>query len=233
MSNRQRTGEDVEFVPVKKAKAKAKAAKVAVKALSLDQASDQAAKADQAPLARTAAEQGAVDRTAQRRAEKGKLPVITKHEKAGFNFSHEAGDSTAAFGVLQDVFATGDPALTAALIDQLANLTRVNEQYEPFRLKALLSFVRALRPENEAEGLLAVQMAAVHDSMMRAAESFRSAKQIELFDSASKAVNKLARTYTMQMDTLKRIRTKEQSIHVHHHSREGGGGGEQKARAIS
>lgn len=90
-------------------------------------------------------------------------------------------------------------------------------------MRALLASVRAVAPRDETEALLAVQMAAIHDATLRAAATLAKSKQLEAYDTTSNAMNKLARTFTLQLDSLKRYRTTEQSIRVHHTYREGGG----------
>lgn len=63
--------------------------------------------------------------------------------------------------------------------------------------------------------MLACQMAAIHKSMMTAVHRLTRAQVLKQQDSASNMVSKLARTYTTQMETLKRYRsTGEQKIRV-------------------
>jgi hypothetical protein len=72
--------------------------------------------------------------------------------------------------------------------------------------------------------MLALQMGAVHLASMRAALYLSHATELPQYDSAAKAVTKLARTYTAQMEALKKYRTGgEQNVTVKHvHVHEGG-----------
>ena len=72
--------------------------------------------------------------------------------------------------------------------------------------------------------MLAAQMAAVHEAMMRFTEQLAQANTLAEQDSAERTVNKLARTYVTQMEALKRYRTGgEQNVTVQHVSVSEGG----------
>jgi hypothetical protein len=73
------------------------------------------------------------------------------------------------------------------------------------------------RPRDDTEALLACQMAAIHNAIIVAARQLNHVENIPQQDSASNMFNKLARTFAMQMDTLKRYRaTGTQTIQVQH-----------------
>ncbi len=113
----------------------------------------------------------------------------------------------------------------------------------------MLSVVKSIRPQNQLEAMLAAQMAAVHLASMTMTRRLAHVETLDQQDSASRALTKLTRTYAMQMETLKRVRSKgEQKVtveHVHVHEggqaivgtvatagpdRAGGGGAAQKTR---
>ncbi|MGM0584951.1 MAG: hypothetical protein ACQEUZ_09910 [Pseudomonadota bacterium] len=67
------------------------------------------------------------------------------------------------------------------------------------------------------EAMLAAQMGAVHMAMMQASRRLTNADLLPQYDSALKAMDKLARTYAQQMEALKRYRTGgEQKVTVQH-----------------
>ena len=93
--------------------------------------------------------------------------------------------------------------------------------------------------------MLAAQMAAVHIATMTFARRLNHVENIPQQDSAARAFNTLARTFTAQMEALKRYRTGgEQKVTVQHvtvneggqavvgnvSAAPGGGGGEPKGR---
>ena len=65
--------------------------------------------------------------------------------------------------------------------------------------------------------MLAAQMAAVHNATMAAARRLAHVESLAQQDSASNMLNKLGRTFTAQVEALKKYRsTGEQSIRVQH-----------------
>ena len=81
----------------------------------------------------------------------------------------------------------------------------------------MLSVIRGIQPRDEAEWMLAAQMAAVHVATMAFARRLAHEENIPQQDSAERAFNKLARTFAVQMEALKRYRTGgEQRVTVQH-----------------
>lgn len=108
----------------------------------------------------------------------------------------------------------------------------------------LIGALRGIEPRDEVEAMLAAQMVAVHNATMKVAEQFSRVENLMQFEAQEKAYNKLARTFTTQVETLKRYRTNgEQKVTVQHvHVSDGGqavighvstgeGGGKRKRRA--
>jgi hypothetical protein len=88
----------------------------------------------------------------------------------------------------------------------------------------MLSVVRSIKPKDQLESMLAAQMAAIHMATMKFAGRLSRVKTIVEQDSIERGLNKLARTYTTQMEVLKRYRTGgEQNITVQHVSVSEGG----------
>jgi hypothetical protein len=88
----------------------------------------------------------------------------------------------------------------------------------------MLSVVKGIKPKDQLEAMLAAQMAAIHTATMTSARRLARVEIIAQQDSAERALNKLARTYAMQMEALKRYRTGgEQKVTVQHVSVNEGG----------
>jgi hypothetical protein len=107
-------------------------------------------------------------------------------------------------------------------IRHLANA--VHEKGQPCSselLNAGLAIVDGIRPENEIEALLAVQMAAAHTLAMECLGRARRAENIPQLDANGNMSNKLLRTFTAQVEALSRIRRggKQKVVveHVHVH----------------
>jgi len=67
-----------------------------------------------------------------------------------------------------------------------------------------------MQPKDAAELLLTTQIAAIHQATMMLAQRLNHVDNIPQQDAAERALNKLARPFAAQMDTLKRYRSKRQ-----------------------
>ena len=91
-------------------------------------------------------------------------------------------------------------------------------------LNFMLSVVTGIKPKDQLEAMLAAQMAVIHTATMTFTRRLAHVETIEQQDSAERALNKLARTFAMQMEALKRYRTGgEQKVTVQHVSVNEGG----------
>ena len=88
----------------------------------------------------------------------------------------------------------------------------------------MLAVISGIAPRDEIEAMLAAQMAAVHMATMTFARRLNHVENIPQQDSAERAFTKLARTFTTQMEALRRYRTGgEQKVTVQHVSVSEGG----------
>jgi hypothetical protein len=114
-------------------------------------------------------------------------------------------------------------AVVTGIIGQIASLgsqaTRIDEGASNFAI----GFVDSMEPKDAAEALLFTQMAAIHQATMMLARRMNHVENIQQQDAAERALNKLARTYAAQMDTLKRYRSKGQMVRVERVTVESGG----------
>jgi len=78
------------------------------------------------------------------------------------------------------------------------------------------SVIVGSKPKDAFEAMLAAQMAAVHLATMRVAGTLSGAQFPRQIGSAGRSLNQLARTFAMQMDTLKRDRSSGQQVVVKH-----------------
>ena len=158
-------------------------------------------------------------------------------EAAGFDNEHWTSPHSDPhlWGLqLADAFGTRSRAVISTFMAQLAALCREShwdDEAHQWRLdeneySAALAMVNSIKPRNEMEAALAAQMVAIHLLQMKVA-----ARAIKYeYDTKTVAVaGKLARTFTMQLESLQRLRgrhkTTRQSIrvkkelhqHVHYH----------------
>lgn len=115
-----------------------------------------------------------------------------------------------AFGSKSDVFVQG-------LVGQIVNIASQGAKPDEKAMTYVASMIAGIKPRDEAEAMLAAQMAAVHNASMTFARRLAHVTTIQQQDSAERAFNKLCRTYAAQLEALKRYRTGgQQKITVKH-----------------
>ena len=72
--------------------------------------------------------------------------------------------------------------------------------------------VDSIEPESELEAMLAAQMAVTHICAMDASRRYMWGDTLPAKDSAERTMTKLTRTFTTQMEALKKHRAKAQQV---------------------
>jgi hypothetical protein len=102
-------------------------------------------------------------------------------------------------------------------IRQVINVGSQGSEPDENGMNFLLSMVKGIEPRDQLEAMLALQMAAIHNATMTFSRRLAHVETIPQQDSANNALNKLARTFTTQIEALKRYRsTGEQKVTVQH-----------------
>lgn len=118
---------------------------------------------------------------------------------------------------VMEVLGTTDREFLDGLLGQLLNVATKGQKPDYKGFDYMLAMVRGIAPQDETEALLAAQMAAIHNATMTMARRLNHVENIPQQDSAERALNKLARTFAAQVDSLKRYRsTGEQKMTVEH-----------------
>ncbi len=166
-----------------------------------------------------------VARTAQEMKEASAAPSM--------NLSMKAQTLTIAFDCESTEIATllqmadigsVDEDFHSGLVGQIASLGAQGQKVSNANSNFVLSVVRAVKPRDELEAMLATQMGAIHTATMMLARRLNHVENIPQQDAAELALNKLARTFTTQMDALKRYRTGgQQKVTVEHVTVNAGG----------
>lgn len=107
---------------------------------------------------------------------------------------------------------TADHDFLDGLTSQLWRLGRRGKEGDDRGINFLLSLVKGVEPTDEVEAMLAAQMAAVHIATMTFAARLASADNVAMLDMAERSFNKLARTFTSQIEALKRYRSKGEQV---------------------
>ena len=121
---------------------------------------------------------------------------------------------------LQDVFGTRGTAFAVAQINKLIEISRNSDgKVDQVTLNGMLAMIEGAAPENEVQAALAVQMALTHAVAQHVLLRVSRVDQIPQFDSASNSAVKLLRTFTMQAETLAKLRRGGEQVvkvvHVH------------------
>jgi hypothetical protein len=103
-----------------------------------------------------------------------------------------------------EALGTEDADFAQELVLQLSYAHSRGDEAE---LNFLLSVIKGVKPKDQLEAMLAAQMAVTHSLTMTFAHRLNHVQNIQQQDSAERAFNKLARTFTAQMEALKRHRT--------------------------
>jgi len=103
------------------------------------------------------------------------------------------------------------------LLNQVVNVTSQNGEAKESEANFMLSMIKGIEPRDQLETMLATQMAVIHIATMKLANGLNRAETIAQQDSAGQVLNKLARTFTTQIEALKRYRsTGEQKMTIQH-----------------
>jgi hypothetical protein len=126
--------------------------------------------------------------------------------KAKGNLKSLGGSSSDAF----------NNTIAHQVLDTLRMPPAADDETQSRIAKSLAAVLTGIGPRNEAEGMLVAQMVATHNASM---ECFRRAmlegQTVEGREQNLRFADRLARTYTMQLDALKRYRRQaDQTVRI-------------------
>jgi hypothetical protein len=119
--------------------------------------------------------------------------------------------------LLMKALGTLDPDFYQGFLSQLAKAATLGQSLDEVSLNFLIAIVKGVEPRDQLEAMLAAQMGAVHMLTMDFARRLNAADNIPQRDSAERALNKLVRSFAVQVETLKRYRSDgSQKVTVEH-----------------
>lgn len=145
---------------------------------------------------------------ARPRAPRLEMDFDEENRVNSIKYDHE--DQTVAYALAMFDVGTGDADFFQGILKQVASLGSHGNPVCEDTTNFALSVIRSIDPQNEIEAMLATQMAATHLATMTFARRLNHVETIPQQDSAERAINKLARTFTTQIDALKKYRSKAQ-----------------------
>jgi hypothetical protein len=122
---------------------------------------------------------------------------------------------------LQILFGTDLPPLADALLSHCIKVLKGNESSDEYPANDerafMLAAVGELKPRDTVERMLAVQMAATHVALIRSARWLANAERMDQVQAHYNGYNKLARTYAVQVEALRKHRNGgKQTVTVQH-----------------
>jgi hypothetical protein len=180
-------------------------------------ANDPAPTAEAGEHKRTPEEQRILDAFAEKF--RNRVPEIKVMETKDGKTSLVSGYPEPIVGnvLIMNAIGTSDVNFYESFIVQLANAASVGPKLDEAATNFALSVVKGIAPRDQLEAMLAAQMAGIHMATMTFARRLVNADNLPSRDSAERTLNKLARTFTTQMEALKRYRsTGEQKMTVEH-----------------
>lgn len=133
-------------------------------------------------------------------------------------------DEAAGCQHLMRALGTDSADFMAGVLSQLANAVSPGKDADGAAINFALAVIAGIEPKDELETMLAMQMVSVHLATMTFTRRLAHVETLDQQHGSERALNKLARTFAMQMEALKRYRTGgEQKVVVQHIDiREGG-----------
>lgn len=129
---------------------------------------------------------------------------------------------------LQKIFQTEYPEIAHSLMQHCFKVLKANEASDEYagndERGFMIAAVAELKPRDTVERMLAVQMAATHVAMIRSGRWLANAENVDQVKAHYSGYNKLARTYAVQVEALRKHRNGgKQTVRVERVNVEKGG----------
>lgn len=149
----------------------------------------------------------------------GNRPAI-RTEGAQANLTRRETALLASADFLDGTFQANADFVTQLAVD-IVSLAHPGEQADDTTIDDALArfaaLVKGVAPQDEVEAMLATQMAAIHNATVEMASRLRTERHVNVAESYERSLNRLARTFTTQIEALKKYRSKgEQKVIVEH-----------------
>ena len=153
----------------------------------------------------TAAERQALRRFKERAKANPAIRFKLTDDEQSFNLELDHSQKHICHPMLMKGLAATDKDFIEGIIDELINVYGMANERS---LNFMLSLLNAIEPRDPLETMLAVQMATVHVAAMKLARDIVYVGRPEF----AQCFAKLTRTFTAQMEALKRHRANEEKV---------------------
>jgi hypothetical protein len=109
--------------------------------------------------------------------------------------------------LMAETFGVADRDAMYGLLRQLVRASVSGGKPDPVTLAFMVSMVESISPRDSIEAMLVAQMVSVHVMAMRCAHHLANADDPARYDSAARALGRLARTFPAQIEALNRYRS--------------------------
>ena len=162
-----------------------------------------------------------------RKADNQRIPYLNMdldEETQVLTLRFDTDDQQLGHALTKLAMGTTDNRVLDGFLKQVSDIGDSHNVVSEDATNFVLGVVSGIEPQDEVEAMLAMQLAVTHQASMLMAKRLIRADTILQQDSAEKAFNKLARTYTSQMEALKKYRAKaQQTVRVERVTVEEGG----------
>jgi hypothetical protein len=177
------------------------------------------------PYEPTLRERASLEAFIERRSKTKPIPrlkITDKGEVHSVSLDHP--DQVTGGRLLTEALGVPDSEAANGILSQIINAGTIGKRADESAANFMLALVAGIEPQDQIETMLAAQMAAVHNATMTFARRLNHTEHLAQQDSASNALNKLARTFAVQVEALNRHRGKgQQKVTVEHVTVNAGG----------
>jgi hypothetical protein len=131
---------------------------------------------------------------------------LTQDAQGRFIFTPSHPNTCIGFARLMEEVGCNDLDLLMGLLNQLLNSTLRDGKFDEETLNFNLSVVRGIKPKDVIEIMLAAQIVAIHDAVMRYTRQLALTKTMLEQENTERVLNKFVRTFTNLVEALKRHR---------------------------
>lgn len=160
----------------------------------------------------------AIEELKQRRTEKPQAPNLDMDfddDARELTIRFDAESQLTAYALAFSEAGTTDDRVFDGLLKQISVVGEQGKAISNEASNFVLGVVAGIKPQDDVETLLAAQIAVTHQATMLMGRRLNHVETIQQQDAAERAFNRLARTFTTQMDALKRYRaTAQQTVRV-------------------
>jgi hypothetical protein len=116
--------------------------------------------------------------------------------------------------LMMNALGVADRDAMDGILRQLLRASASGGRADEVNLSFMISMVKSLKPRDSVEAMLVAQMVSVHVMTMRCAQLLATADDIARYDSAARALGRLARTFPAQIEALNRYRSHGEPVSV-------------------